>query len=70
MNSVCDHTFLIQAAPLVVCDEPKRILVVDDDSFVCGLVAATLGDAVIRSKLPRTVKPLGGARWAAATTCW
>ena len=45
MNNVCDQTSLTHAVPSVIHHGPKRILVVDDDSFLCGLVAATLEDA-------------------------
>jgi CheY-like chemotaxis protein len=45
MNNVCDQTSLTHAVPSVIHHGPKRILVVDDDSFLCGLVAATLEEA-------------------------
>ena len=61
MNSVYDHTSLTQAAPSAVHGEPKRILVVDDDPFVCGLLAATLEDAGYQVKTAAD----GEAAWGA-----
>ena len=45
MIAVHDRILLIGVAPPEVHPEPRCILVADDDSMMCGLVAATLEDA-------------------------
>jgi len=61
MNVICDHPSLTPASQPATHDESKRILVVENDPLMCGLMSATLEDAGHRVK---TVAD-GDAAWRA-----
>jgi DNA-binding response OmpR family regulator len=61
METLIDQILVTHVAPPTLHHEPKRILVADDDSMMCGLVTATLEDAGHQVKTASN----GEVAWAA-----